>query len=61
MPRPAQERVCFECKKPLADSDQFLVVNGPEGRQQCVHTLCFNDTTFDPDRYQQIPDPDTND
>lgn len=58
-PRPP-DRVCFECGKPLADSDQFLVVSGPEGRQQCVHTLCFNEQTFDPDRYK-MADPDTND
>jgi hypothetical protein len=58
-PRPA-EKICFECGKPLADSDQYLVVHGPEGRQQCVHTLCFNEQTFDPDRYK-MTDPETND
>lgn len=55
-----EEKVCFECGKTLTDKDQYLVVNGPEGRQQCVHTLCFNDTTFDPDKYT-MSDPDTND
>lgn len=59
MPRTV-EKICFECGKPLSEKDQYLVVNGPEGRQQCVHTLCFNDTTFDPDKYE-MTDPDTND
>jgi hypothetical protein len=56
-----ETRECFECKRPIATGDPFLEVAGPGGRQQFVHTLCFNDTTFDPDRYDRIPDPDTRD
>ncbi len=53
------ERECLECSGPIKDSEKFLVVAGKDGRKQFVHTVCFTNTTFDPDRYQPIIDPES--
>jgi hypothetical protein len=53
------KRECIDCGKEIGDSEKFLVVGDKDGRKQFVHTLCFTNTTFDPERYQQVSDPDS--
>ncbi len=55
----ADERLCVDCEQAIQDGEKFLIVAGSDGRKQFVHTLCFTSTTFDPDRYQLLGDPDS--
>ena len=59
MPAKDEERTCVECGDPITATQTFLEVAARDGRQQYVHTLCFNETTFDPGRYMRSSIPDT--
>ena len=50
---------CMECGREIADTERYLVVAGADGVQKHVHTACFNDTTFDPERYPHVTDPES--
>lgn len=46
-----EARVCEVCSRPIVEADRFLTVARKDGVKQFVHTACFTDATFDPDRF----------
>ena len=59
MPDQAGPRTCLECGQEIRDPEKFLLVSSADGKQQFVHTLCFTNTTFDPDRFATVHEPDS--
>jgi hypothetical protein len=52
-------RRCLECGQPVLDSEKFLIVSSADGKQQVLHTICFTNTTFDPDRFVVVTEPES--
>jgi hypothetical protein len=50
---------CIECNQDIGPNEKYLVVSSGDGKQQYVHTTCFTATTFDPDRFQNVTDPES--
>jgi hypothetical protein len=55
-PSPAK---CLECGQEIGEAEKYLVVSSAEGKQHFVHTTCFTNTTFDPDRFHTVTDPES--
>ncbi len=47
-------RLCFHCNEPISEGDPHLVISSMDGSKQFVHSVCFTETTFDPDRFARI-------
>jgi len=52
-------RKCLECDQEITDTEKFLLVSSADGKQHYVHTTCFTNTTFDPDRFGTVTDPES--
>lgn len=59
MTEPAAPQTCIECNQPIGTGEKFLVVQSGDGKQQYVHTTCFTNTTFDPERFHTVTDPES--
>ena len=59
MPDRGATRTCLECGQPIGDAEKFLLVSSADGKQQFVHTICFTNTTFDPDRFGTVTEPES--
>ncbi len=58
-PKQPGSRVCFECGKEIGEQEKYLVVTGSDGDKQVLHTSCFTMTTFDPERFANVEDPES--
>lgn len=59
MPEQPGPRSCLECGQEILDAEKYLLVSSGDGKQQFVHTICFTNTTFDPDRFANVREPDS--
>jgi hypothetical protein len=59
MMQTSEAKQCCHCQEDIAEGQSHLVIAGADGTKQFIHSSCFTETTFDPDRFQLIaPDSD---
>ena len=55
----SQTKVCYHCDAAIGEGESHLVIAGADGTRQFIHSTCFTETTFDPDRFRlEVPDAD---
>ena len=50
---------CLECGGPIRKSDKYLLLSTADGKRHALHTVCFTNTTFDPDRFSSVNEPES--
>jgi hypothetical protein len=54
-----EAKLCLQCNEVIRDGDAHLVVSSPDGNKQFMHSACFTETTFDPDRFAHVEAPES--